>query len=115
MVMFTGFIEDEVVVVTFERGILADLPGIVGEFRGYMEANDIDVTALSVSELRRLLRADVVAGVRERQLAGLVDVEEFVEEFVVRFALSPEAVEPFEGLLADAYLWHTGRVRRPDR
>jgi hypothetical protein len=36
MVMFTGFIEDEVVVVTFERGILADLPGIVGEFRGYV-------------------------------------------------------------------------------
>jgi len=47
MVMFTGFIEDEVVVVTFERGILADLPAIVAEFREYMLENDIDFTSLA--------------------------------------------------------------------
>lgn len=48
MVMFTGFIEDEVVVVTFERGILADLPAVVGEFRKYMIDHDIDFTSLEV-------------------------------------------------------------------
>lgn len=50
MVMFTGFIEDEVVVVTFERGILQDLPAVVAEFREYMIDNDIDFTALAVPE-----------------------------------------------------------------
>jgi hypothetical protein len=50
MVMFTGFIEEEVVVVTFERGILGDLPPIVAEFRDYMTENDIDLTALAVPE-----------------------------------------------------------------
>lgn len=50
MVMFTGFIEDEVVVVTFERGILQDLPTVVGEFREYMIDNDIDFTALAAPE-----------------------------------------------------------------
>lgn len=47
MVMFTGFIEDEVGVVTFERGILQDLPSVVGEFREYMIDDDIDFTALA--------------------------------------------------------------------
>lgn len=50
MVMFTGFIEDEVVVVTFDRGILGDLPAVVGEFREYMVEHDIDFTALAVPE-----------------------------------------------------------------
>ncbi|MGZ0747455.1 MULTISPECIES: hypothetical protein [unclassified Haloparvum] len=50
MVMFTGFIEDEVVVVTFDRGILQDLPAVVAEFREYMIDNDIDFTALAVPE-----------------------------------------------------------------
>lgn len=50
MVMFTGFIEDEVVVVTFERGILQELPTVVREFREYMIDNDIDFTALAVPE-----------------------------------------------------------------
>lgn len=50
MVMFTGFIEDEVGVVTFERGILQDLPSVVGEFREYMIDNDIDFTALAAPE-----------------------------------------------------------------
>ena len=63
----------------------------------------------------RLRRADVVAAVRQRQLAGLVDVDEFVDEFVVRFALALEALEPFQGLLVDAYLGHARRVRRPDK
>lgn len=50
MVLFTGFIEDEVVVVSFERGIFGDLPAIVGEFRRYMQSHDIDFTALAVPE-----------------------------------------------------------------
>jgi len=50
MVMFTGFVEDEVVVVTFERGILADLPAIVADYREYMIEHDIDFTALAVPE-----------------------------------------------------------------
>lgn len=47
MVMFTGFIEDEIVVVTFERGILGSLPPIVADFREYMLHHDIDFTALA--------------------------------------------------------------------
>lgn len=47
-VLFTGFIEDEVVVVHFERGILGYLPDIVDDFNEYMMANDIDFTSLSV-------------------------------------------------------------------
>jgi hypothetical protein len=50
MVMFTGFIEDEVVVVTFDRGVLADLPTVVGEFREYMVEHDVDFTSLAVPE-----------------------------------------------------------------
>lgn len=48
-VLFTGFIEDEVVVVHFERGILGYLPDIVDEFHEYMVANDIDFTRLSAT------------------------------------------------------------------
>jgi hypothetical protein len=48
MVIFTGFIEDELVVVSFERGILGLLPQMVGDFREYMQANDIDFTELEM-------------------------------------------------------------------
>ncbi|GAA0282454.1 hypothetical protein [Halobacterium noricense] len=47
MVLFTGFIEDEVVVVSFERGILGALPAMVGEFREYMLDHDVEFTALA--------------------------------------------------------------------
>ena len=69
-----------------------------------------DLAAPFVSGWRvpRLFRADVVAAVGQRQFAGLVDVDEFVDEFVVRFALALEALEPFQGLLVDAYLGMRG-------
>lgn len=50
MVLFTGFIEDEVVVVSFERGILGVLPAMVGEFREYMLDHDVEFTALAAPE-----------------------------------------------------------------
>ncbi|MFB6302418.1 MAG: hypothetical protein ABEH78_06105 [Haloferacaceae archaeon] len=55
MVAFTGFIEDEVVVVTFERDILGALPPMVDDFREYMIANGIDFTALASPERRPAL------------------------------------------------------------
>ncbi|MFB6268904.1 MAG: hypothetical protein ABEH83_03110 [Halobacterium sp.] len=50
LVLFTGFIEDEVVVVSFERGVLPALPGMVAEFREYMVDHDIEFTALDAPE-----------------------------------------------------------------
>lgn len=47
-VLFTGYIEDEVVVVLFERGILGHLPDIVDEFHEFMVKHDIDFTRLSM-------------------------------------------------------------------
>ncbi|WP_254537098.1 hypothetical protein [Halomarina litorea] len=47
-VLFTGFIEEEVVVAAFDRGIFGVLSGIVTEFREYMLANDIEFTELSL-------------------------------------------------------------------
>jgi hypothetical protein len=44
MVMFTGFIEDEVVVVTVERGILRVLSPVVNDFREHTLANEIELT-----------------------------------------------------------------------
>lgn len=49
-VLFTGHIEDEVVVVQFERGILDYLPDMVSEFHEYMVEHDIDFTALSMPQ-----------------------------------------------------------------
>ncbi|MFB6117752.1 hypothetical protein [Halosegnis sp.] len=48
MILFTGFIEDEVVVVSFDRGVLGALPPMVAEFREYMQANDIEFTQLAM-------------------------------------------------------------------
>jgi hypothetical protein len=45
-VLFTGFVGDEVAVAAFERGIFPHLPGIVGEFREYLETRDIDFISL---------------------------------------------------------------------
>ncbi|GAB6878540.1 hypothetical protein JCM17823_08140 [Halorubrum gandharaense] len=46
MVVFTGFIADEVVVATFERGILVDLGSMIDDFREYMIENDVEFTSL---------------------------------------------------------------------
>jgi hypothetical protein len=46
IVVFTGFIEDEVVVVSFERGVLPALVPMVADFREYMVEHDIDFTKL---------------------------------------------------------------------
>jgi len=48
VVLFTGFVDDTVAVATFERGIFADLPGIVTDFREYMRERDIDFIALDM-------------------------------------------------------------------
>lgn len=48
MVVFTGFIEDELVVVSFERGILGILPQMVADFRAYMQDHDIEFTELEM-------------------------------------------------------------------
>lgn len=48
IIVFTGFIEDEVVLVSFERGVLAALPPMVADFREYMQDNDIEFTALAM-------------------------------------------------------------------
>lgn len=47
-VLFTGYIEDEVIVVLFDRGILGHLPDIVDEFHEFMVEHDIDFTSLSM-------------------------------------------------------------------
>ena len=47
-VLFTGYIEDDVVIVQFERGILGYLPDIVADFHEYMVEHDVDFTSLSV-------------------------------------------------------------------
>lgn len=51
-VLFTGHIEDEVVIVMFERGILGYLPDMVDEFHEYMVEHDIDFTSLSMPQSR---------------------------------------------------------------
>lgn len=48
MVIFTGLIEDELVVVSFERGIFGVLPKMVADFREYMQNHDIDFTELEM-------------------------------------------------------------------
>lgn len=48
IIVFTGFIEDEVVLVSFDRGVLGALPPMVADFREYMQANDIEFTALAM-------------------------------------------------------------------
>ena len=47
-VLFTGFVSDEVAVAAFERGIFPHLPGIVAEFREYLQAHDIEFIALEM-------------------------------------------------------------------
>jgi hypothetical protein len=48
IVVFTGFIEDEVVVVSFERGILGVLPELVADVRAYMQNHDSEFTELEM-------------------------------------------------------------------
>jgi hypothetical protein len=47
-VLFTGFIDDQVAVASFERGIFTRLPPIVGDFREYLEEHDIDFVSLEL-------------------------------------------------------------------
>ena len=39
---------DEVAVATFDRGVFPHLPAMVGEFRSYLEANDVEFIALDM-------------------------------------------------------------------
>ena len=45
-ILFTGFVDDEVVVAAFERGILPVLPAVVDDFREYMRDNDVSFISL---------------------------------------------------------------------
>lgn len=45
-VLFTGFVDDEVVVAAFERGVLPVLPAVVDDFREYMVDRDVEFIAL---------------------------------------------------------------------
>jgi hypothetical protein len=47
-VLFTGFVGDDVAIAAFERGIFPLLPGIVAEFREYLESRDIDFISLEM-------------------------------------------------------------------
>lgn len=47
-VLFTGFVGDEVAVAAFERGIFPTLPGIVAEFREYLQSRDIEFISLEM-------------------------------------------------------------------
>ncbi|UPW01120.1 hypothetical protein M0R88_03220 [Halorussus gelatinilyticus] len=45
-ILFTGFVDDVVVIAAFERGILPALPTVVADFREYMRDNDVSFIAL---------------------------------------------------------------------
>lgn len=45
-ILFTGFIEDLIVVASFERGIFPVLDDIVEEFADYVREHDVDFVAL---------------------------------------------------------------------
>ncbi|WP_115864544.1 hypothetical protein [Halorussus litoreus] len=47
-ILFTGFVDDEVVVASFERGILPVLPTVVDEFRSYMRERDVSFISLDM-------------------------------------------------------------------
>jgi len=47
-ILFTGFVDDEVVVAAFERGILPVLPTVVDEFRSYMRERDVSFISLDM-------------------------------------------------------------------
>ncbi|NEU55834.1 hypothetical protein [Halorussus sp. MSC15.2] len=45
-ILFTGFVDDEVVIASFERGILPVLPDVVADFREYMLRRDVSFISL---------------------------------------------------------------------
>jgi hypothetical protein len=45
-ILFTGFVDDEVTVAAFERGVLPVLPDVVEEFRNYMLQQDVSFISL---------------------------------------------------------------------
>ena len=47
-VLFTGFIDEQVAVASFERGIFTLLPPIVSDFRDYMLEHDIEFVSLEL-------------------------------------------------------------------
>jgi len=47
-ILFTGFVDDEVAVAAFDRGVFPHLPAMVGEFRSYLEAHDVEFIALDM-------------------------------------------------------------------
>ena len=47
-VLFTGFIDEQVAVASFDRGIFTRLPPIVSGFRDYMLEHDIEFVSLEL-------------------------------------------------------------------
>jgi len=45
-ILFTGFVQDAVVIAAFDRGILPVLPAVVDDFRTYMIENEVDFISL---------------------------------------------------------------------
>jgi hypothetical protein len=61
-----------------------------------------------------LFGTDVVAAVGEGALAGLVDVDEFVDEFVVGLVVASEAVEFLYGFGVEVDFGHDRIILRAD-
>ena len=47
-ILFTGFVDDEVAVAAFDRGVFPHLPAMVAEFRSYLEDHDVEFIALDM-------------------------------------------------------------------
>ncbi|MFB6308852.1 MAG: hypothetical protein ABEH35_05930 [Haloarculaceae archaeon] len=47
-VLFTGFVEDEVAVAAFDRGVFPHLPEMVAAFREYMIEHDVEFVTLEM-------------------------------------------------------------------
>jgi len=47
-ILFTGFVQDAVVVAAFDRGVFPVLPAIVDDFRAYMTEHDVDFISLEI-------------------------------------------------------------------
>jgi len=45
-ILFTGFLNDNIAVAAFDRGVFPHLPAMVGEFRSYLEAHDVSFISL---------------------------------------------------------------------
>jgi len=45
-VLFTGFVEDDLAIAAFDRGVLSFLPAVVDEFREYVLEHDVSFISL---------------------------------------------------------------------